>query len=89
MNNYRLTVHIENAKTTSVETGKKIKGAKGQDINEVKKKTFNTLSFYCKSKQDCIAMLNDVKSKYRIAIGTDHLKKDKYNKELYQISFVN
>jgi len=89
MNNYRLTVHVENAKTTSVETGKKIKGAKGKDINEVKKKTFNTLSFYCKSKQACMNKLQEVKSKHTIAKGKDYKNKKKFEKELYNISWVN
>jgi len=89
MNNYRLTVHLENAKTTSVETGKKIKGAKGQDINEVKKKTFNTLSFYCSSELECKAKFKALQSEYTIARGSDHKNPDKYDKELYNISFVN
>jgi len=89
MNNYRLTVHVENAERKTIETGKKIKGPKGQLINEVKSKTFTTLSFYCKSKQACIAKLNDVKSKHTIAKGKDYKKKDKFEKELYNISFVN
>jgi len=89
MNNYRLTVHVENAKTTSVETGKKIKGAKGIDINEVKKKTFNTLSYYCKTKQDCMNKLQEVKSKHTIAKGKDYKNKKKFEKELYNISWVN
>ena len=89
MNNYRLTIHVENAKTTSVETGKKIKGAKGQDINEVKKKTFNTLSFYCSSERECLAKFKTLQSEYTIARGKDYKKTDKYDKELYNISFVN
>jgi|TARA_R110000824_G_scaffold5206_3_gene24154 hypothetical protein len=89
MNNYRLTIHVENAKTTSVETGKKIKGAKGQDVNEVKKKTFNTLSFYCSSEKECMAKLNSLQLEHTIAKGKDYKKKDKYDKELYNISFVN
>jgi len=51
-------------------------------------KLFNTLSFYCKSIEDCHKKLADVKTKYTIQLGNDHNKIDKYGKELYNISFV-
>ncbi len=89
MNNYRLTVHVENAKTVRVETGRKIKDAKGKFINESKAKTFNTLSYYCKTKQDCMNKLQEVKSKHTIAKGKDYKNKEKFDKELYNISWVN
>jgi len=88
--NYRLTVHIENAERTRVETGKFIISKETKKkVAETKVKLFNTLSFYCKSKDEAIAKFAEVKSKYSIAKGKDHTKMDKYNKELYNISFVN
>ncbi len=87
--NYRLTVHVENVKPVRVETGKKIKDAKGNFSNETKTKTFTTLSFYCKTKQDCMQKLSEVRSKHTIAKGKDYKKKDKFDKELYNISWIN
>ncbi len=87
--NYRLTVHVENAEQTRVETGKQIKDAKGKFSNETKLKTFTTLSYYCKTKQDCMQKLSEVRSKHTIAKGKDYKKKDKFDKELYNISWVN
>ncbi len=51
-------------------------------------KLYNTLSFYCKSIEDCHKKLADVKTKYDIQLGNDHNKPEKYGKELYNISFV-
>jgi hypothetical protein len=77
---------------------KKTKSALDRAMEPVKKqsevskegryKLYNTLSFYCKTKDDCLKKLNDVKAKYEIAIGTNH-NKPSYGKELYNISFVN
>tara|TARA_R110001592_G_scaffold898_1_gene4674 strand:+ start:600 stop:872 length:273 start_codon:yes stop_codon:yes gene_type:complete len=90
MNNYRLTVHIENAERTRVETGKMIISKETKKkVAETKVKLFNTLSFYCKSKAACQSKLSEVRSKYTIAKGKDHQKMHKYDKELYNISFVN
>ena len=36
MNNYRLTVHVENAERKTIETGKKIKGP-SKSIKNIKK----------------------------------------------------
>ena len=85
---YRLTVHIENAKKVDAVMGRK-KNDKGKWVNETKKKVFNTLSFYCKTKEDCMKKLNDVRSQYTIAKGKNGQKMHKYDKELYNISFVN
>jgi len=52
-------------------------------------KVYNTLSSYHKTREDCMKELTDIKTKYDIQLGTDHKKKGKYNKELWQISFVN
>ena len=87
--NYRLTVHVENAKTVRVETGKKIKDAKGKETPATKSKTFTTLSFYCGTKQECIQKLAEVRSEHTIAKGKDYKKKDKFDKELFNISWVN
>ena len=87
--NYRLTVHVENAKTVRVETGKKIKDAKGKVSNETKAKTFTTLSYYCKTKQECMQKLSEVRSEHTIAKGKDYKNKKKFDKELYNISWVN
>jgi len=57
--------------------------------NKGRYKVFTTLSFYHKTKEDCLKRLSDVRSKYDIARGKDHKKPEKYNKELWQISFVN
>ncbi len=90
MNNYRLTVHVENAQRTRVETGKfTISKETKKKVAETKVKLFNTLSFYCKTKQACINKLIEVRSKHTIAKGKDFKKKDKFEKELYNISFVN
>ena len=88
MNNYRLTVHIEDAETVRVETGKKVKDAKGKFINETKAKTFNTLSYYCKTKQECMQKLAEVRTKRTIAKGKDHKNQNKFDKELYNVSWV-
>lgn len=52
-------------------------------------KVYTTLSFYCSSKQECMIKLSSVRSNYTIAKGNDHKNKKKFNKELYNISFVN
>jgi|TARA_R110001592_G_scaffold32770_1_gene114449 hypothetical protein len=51
-------------------------------------KTYTTLSFYCRTKEECLAKLSDVKTKYDIAIGKNR-DKVSYGKELYNIAFVN
>ncbi len=118
MENYRLTVHVENQPKvdTNPVTKKREKGpqknayekvleqsaidrkkflAKKQNKNAPKVdnkgryKVYTTLSFYHKTKADCLKRLSDVRSKYDIAIGKDINKPKKYNKELWQISFVN
>ena len=85
--NYRLTVHLEDVQKVDAVIGKK-KNDKGKWVNETKRKIFNTLSFYCKTEDDCMKKLNDVKSKYTIAKGKNAKKMHKYGKELYNISFV-
>jgi hypothetical protein len=89
MNNYRLTVHVLNAKKSRVETGKMIKTANGKMIPETKEKIFNTLSSYHKTKDACMQALSSIRVKYDIAIGKDYENKSKLGKELYNISFVN
>ena len=115
MNNYRLTVHVENQPKvdTKPSTNFKQKGplksayeraleqsAKDRKMFLDKKqnapiesdtgryKVYTTLSFYHNTKVDCLKRLSDVRSKYDIAKGKDR-NKSSYNKELYNISFVN
>ncbi len=57
--------------------------------NKGRYKVYTTLSFYCKSKKDCMAKLKSLQSEYTIAKGKDYKNKKKYNKELYNISFIN
>ena len=57
--------------------------------NKGRYKVYTTLSFYHKTKADCLKRLSDVRSKYDIAIGKDVKKPKKFRKELWQISFVN
>jgi len=63
-------------------------GFKTGDDDKGRYKTYTTLSFYCKSKEECMVKLNDVKTKFDIAIGQNR-DKASYGKELYNISFVN
>ena len=86
--NHRLTVHVQNAKKIRIETGKKIKDAKGTFVNETREKIYNTLSFHCKTEKECMEQLLRLKSTHTIAIGRNNKKKQKYNKELYNISFA-
>jgi hypothetical protein len=85
---YRLTVHLENVQKVDAVMGRK-KNDKGKWVNETKRKIFNTKSQVCKTKEDCEKLLSDWRSKYTIAKGKNAKKMHKYDKELYQISFVN
>ena len=100
--NYRLTIHVENANRLAIETGKHIYQHKGKTykhmeeapheakrIKEKKTKTFTTLSFYCRTKQECLQKLAELRSEHTIAKGKDYKNKEKHNKELYNISWVN
>ncbi len=88
--NYRLTVHLEGQPHIQKATGKKVMSkATKKMVDETKTVCFNTLSFYCKTKDACIQKLAEVRSKYTIAKGTDYKKKDKFDKELFNISWVN
>ena len=103
MKNLRLTVHVANQpkvdtmaprvsgkpkKTkTAMEMAMEPRKKQEQVSSKGRYKLYNTLSFYCKTKDDCLKKLNDVKAKYEIAIGTNH-NKPSYGKELYNISFV-
>ena len=116
MENYRLTIHVENQPkvdtrpaTSFVKKGTQLTAVeqakmqakkdrefklipKSKDVKESNKgryKVFTTLSFYCKSEKDCMAKLKSLQSEYTIAKGKDHKNKKKYNKELYNISFIN
>jgi len=57
--------------------------------NKGRYKVFNTLASYHKTKDDCMKELKSIRERYHIAIGADVLKVNKYNKELYNISFIN
>jgi len=86
--NYRLTVHVTDVQKRDADTGKRIKTAKGKFQHETKRKIFNTLSFYVKDKEEANRKLAEVRSMYQIQLGQDPNKKDKYGKELINISFV-
>lgn len=60
-----------------------------KESNKGRYKVFNTLSSYHNTKEDCMKRLAEIHSKYDVAIGQDHNKPSKYNKELWQISWVN
>ncbi len=70
------------------EAAKQKAGVRQGDDVKGRYKTYTTLSFYCKSKEACMAKLNDVKTRFDIAIGQNR-DKASYGKELYNISFVN
>ena len=84
----RLTVHVTNVQKNDVQTGKHIKTAKGKMQFETKRKIFNTLSFMVKDQEEANKTLADVRKEYTIAKGQDPNKKDKYGKELINLSFV-
>tara|TARA_Y100000593_G_scaffold86818_1_gene166289 strand:+ start:7976 stop:8236 length:261 start_codon:yes stop_codon:yes gene_type:complete len=84
---YRLTVHLENVQKVDAIMGRK-KDSKGKWVNETKRKLYNTLSQVCKTKDDCEKLLTVWRSKYTIAKGKNAKKMHKYDKELYNISFV-
>ena len=104
MKNLRLTVHVTNQSKVDTMAPKvsgrpkKTKSAMERAMEPVKKqsevsskgryKLYNTLSFYCKDMEEVNKKLADVRAKYDIQLGNDHNKKDKYGKELYNVSFV-
>ncbi len=85
---FRLTVHLKDVQKVDAPTGSKIKNAKGKFVKETKRKIFNTKSQVCKTLADCEKLLNDWRIKYTIAKGKNPQKKHKYDKELFNISFV-
>jgi hypothetical protein len=64
------------------------KGKGAKEDNKGRYKVYTTLSFYHKTKEDCMKQLADVRTKYDVALGKDINKPKKYNKELYNISFI-
>ena len=88
MNNLRLTVHLADVQKKDVQTNRRIKTAKGKFQYETKRKIFNTLSFMVKDREDVNRKLAEIRSMYKIQLGQDPNKKDKYGKELINISFV-
>ena len=85
---YRLTVHVTDVQKNDMQTGKRIKTAKGKMQFETKRKIFNTLSFMVKDQDEVNRKLAEIRKEYTIAKGQDPNKKDKYDKELINISFV-
>ena len=85
---YRLTVHVTDVQKRDVQTGQRIKTAKGKFQHETKRKIFNTLSFYVKDQDEINKTLAEIRSMHKIQLGQDPNKKDKYGKELINISFV-
>ena len=80
---YRLTVHIDNVKKIRVEDGfdSKTKKSISKEI------LINTISIRnLKSKIRVDEELNILRSKYKISLGKDRTKRDKYGKELIYIS---
>ena len=80
---YRLTVHIDNVKKIRVEDGfdSKTKKTTSKEI------LINTISIRnLKSKIRVDEELNILRSKYKISLGKDRTKRDKYGKELIYIS---
>ena len=84
----RLTVHVTDVQKNDVQTGKRITTAKGKMQFETKRKIFNTLSFMVKDHDEVNKTLAEVRKWYTIALGQDPNKKDKYGKELINLSFV-
>ena len=84
----RLTVHVTDVQKNDMQTGKRIKTAKGKMQFETKRKIFNTLSFMVKDQDEVNRKLAEIRKEYTIAKGQDPNKKDKYDKELINISFV-
>ena len=70
------------------EAAKQKSGFKSSDDSKGRYKTYTTLSFYCKTEEECMSKLSDVRSRFDIAIGKN-MDKPSYGKELYNISFVN
>jgi hypothetical protein len=60
-----------------------------KENNKGRYKVFNTLSSYHKTKEACKQKLSEIRSQYEIAIGKDINKPDKFDQELWQISWVN
>ena len=85
---YRLTVHIADVQKKDVQTGRRTKMAKGKFQFETKRKIYNTLSFYVKDQDEINKTLSEIRSMYTIQLGQDPNKKDKYGKELINISFI-
>ena len=80
---YRLTVHIDNVKKIRVEDGFNNKTQKSTS----KEILINTISIRnIKSKTRVDEELNILRSKYKISLGKDRTKRDKYGKELIYIS---
>tara|TARA_R110002050_G_scaffold84556_1_gene180573 strand:+ start:106 stop:432 length:327 start_codon:yes stop_codon:yes gene_type:complete len=73
---------VDLARETNKKNGSPAVSSKGRY------KLYNTLSFYCKSIEDCYKKLADVKTNYDIQIGNNHDKPTKMGKELYNISNV-
>jgi len=89
-NNYRLTVHLTNVKKVRRDTGESnIDSKTKKRIFESKEICYNTLSFYCKTKQECLQKLSWVRGHNTIAKGKNPKKRQKLDKEMWNISFVN
>jgi len=86
--NFRLTVHVTDVQKKDMQTNKHIKGAGGKTHDETKSKIYNTLSFYVKDHNEANMKLAEIRSMYTIQKGSNPEKKDKYDKELINISFV-
>ena len=80
---YRLTVHIDNVKKIRVEDGWDSKANKSTS----KEILTNTISIRnLKSKARVDEALNILRNKYKISVGKDRAKRNKYGEELIYIS---
>jgi len=65
------------------------KSKEEKESNKGRYKVYTTLSFYCDTKQECYQKLSEVRSKHTLAKGKDYKNQKKFDKELYNISWVN
>jgi len=79
----------ETAVDAARKEAKKQRSNTPQESSKGRYKVYNTLSSYHNTREDCMKELANIKMYYDIQLGNDFNKKSKYNKELWQISFVN
>ena len=80
---YRLTVHIDNVKKIRVEDGFDSK-TKKPTTKEILTNTISIRNLKSKARVD--EALNILRNKYKISVGKDRAKRNKYGEELIYIS---